>query len=375
MNTPASSSYDYTLAPLAGEDGRFLDRRPGMRDVERLFPSSVSAQNGSLAVEGGVSLVAGPGMGKTSLLRRLEKRLSSERGLLTAFVEVPDADGYPDEGGFYGFLGELVSRIDVGLRAAAAQASSTFDGVTAALGDVPAYDIDQEGRAMSPRGFQRFIAGVAQAGVHTPGVVLLFDEVDHVVRATWKNAFLAALRFTFQTSAGITPFYGVWNLFGDESLPGSNYFRNVTRPIFFEPFAMGTEAEPGERRLLVQRGFPGLAPAAVAHVGRVAGGHPQLLQQVLGDLREALGAEDPARLATFSAIDVENVLGAARIRAEVALATSLLAATPALVKPLQMLISAPLPARALSRALFASGLLDSDENGMSCIPGRVRAAL
>jgi len=368
-------SYAYTLAALDGEDERFVDRRPGMRDVERLFPSSVSAQKGSLAVEGGVSLVAGPGMGKTSLLRRLERRLATERGLLTAFVEMPDADGYPDEGGFYGFLGELAARIHTGLRAAARVAPSIFEPVTAVLAEEPTYDVDQAAGAMSPRGFQRFIAGLAQAGVHSPGLVLLFDEVDHVIRASWKNAFLAALRFTFQTSAGMTPFYGVWNLFGDESLPGSNYFRNVTRPIFFEPFAMGTETAPGERRLLITRGFPALSAAAVAHVGRVAGGHPQLLQRVLADLGEALASEAPERVATLTEDDVEDALGPERIQAEEALAASLVSATPALLKPLQTLLRAPLPARALSRALFASGLLDSDENEMAFVPLRVQAAL
>jgi hypothetical protein len=228
---------------------------------------------------------------------------------------------------------------------------------------------------MSPRGFQRFIAGLATAGVHSPGLVLLFDDIDHVLRASWKNAFLAALRFTFQSSAGITPFYGIWSLFGDESLPGSNYFRNVTRPIFFEPFAMGTEAEPGERRVLIARGFPGLSAAAVARIGRLAGGHPQLLQQVLADLGGSFAGRNPEYLGRLGADDVDAALTPAQVEAQQGLATALLAETPALANPLRMLVSTPLPARALSRALFASGLLDRDENELAFVPWRVRAVL
>src|SRR5215218_5760852 len=101
-------AHPYTLASLGADDPRFLVRTPGVADIERLFPSPSSAGRGRLAVEGGVSVVAGPGMGKSSLLANLARRLDGDRNLATALVAAPRAAGYPGEGGFYAFLADLV---------------------------------------------------------------------------------------------------------------------------------------------------------------------------------------------------------------------------------------------------------------------------
>src|SRR5947208_13719489 len=108
-------NHTYTTASLAADDARFLARTPGVSDIERLFPSPSSAGRGRLAVEGGVSVVAGPGMGKTSLLANLAHKLDRDRNLVTTLVALPVASTYPGEDGFYAFLGDLVRRLRAGL--------------------------------------------------------------------------------------------------------------------------------------------------------------------------------------------------------------------------------------------------------------------
>ena len=95
--------------------------------------------------------------------------------------------------------------------------------------------------AVTPRGLAKWVSALGQAATHAGGMCLLVDDVDVTAETSWKAAFVAALRFTFQSASGITPIYAAWKLFLDESLPGSNYFRNVTRPVFLEPFARGGE--------------------------------------------------------------------------------------------------------------------------------------
>lgn len=357
--------HDYTLAPLSPDDPRFQSRDPGVGDIERLFPWPVSVGRGSLAIEGGVSVVAGPGMGKTSLLARLAAHLDRSRRLATALVSVPTATEYPGEDGFYGFLGELVQRTRAALGASGRLREPRGAPVAAVLQAEPAWDAPTRG-CMTPRGFAQWIATLGGAAVHTPGVCLLLDDLDHVQGAAWKAAFVAALRFTFQTSAGLTPVYGLWTLFADEALSGSNHFRNVTRPVFLRPLPMDG------RRALVSAALAALPEPTVARVLALAGGHPLLLHKVLGDLAEALPDDDAASRLSPSSLDA--ALGPERVAGQHALARQLVDATPGLAAAVRQLDATPDP-DLLSRGLVASGLAELGPDGRPAVPERIREAV
>ncbi|MCG5052246.1 MAG: ATP-binding protein [Myxococcales bacterium] len=365
MTTPRSP---FTQDPLAADDPRFVVRHPGVLEIERLFPSPVTADKGSVAIEGGVSIVGGPGMGKTSLLAQLAAKLDRDRQLTTATVTFPQLRDYASEEGFYPFVGQLVTRIRDALLASPRLHDPLLAPVAGALQAAPSWD-GPAPETMTPRGFERFIGPLAQAAQRTPGVCLLFDDVDPVTTAPWRGPFISALRFVFQASTGITPIYALWTLFGDESLPGSNYFRNVTRPVFLEPLA---EDQEGARQALiasldVQRED---TRRALAHLW---GGHPLLLQQGLSALDEALVT--PESRANLTPEGIDAALGPARVDAQLALVRSLLDRSMGLPAALRELAQSPVPFNKLPRGLVASGFVDRTDDGLSCLPPRVGAAL
>jgi hypothetical protein len=204
----------------------------------------------------------------------------------------------------------------------------------------------------------------------------MFDDVDAVAPAAWKPAFIAALRFTFQSCAGVTPIYALYRVYGDEAQPGSNYFRNVTRPLFLEPLS-ATRARDGasEREALVRLALPALPQPAIARIDQLVGGHPLLLHALLGALAAAL--PDGSDGADVTAGDVEALLDHAAVDEQHALAVALLGRTPGLAEALRELVAAPEPRphRGLSRGLVASGLVDQDAGGNAVVPGRVREVL
>ncbi len=67
--------HPYTTERLAPGSGAAVLRVPGAREVTRLFPEPSAIGRGSLRVEGGITLVAGPGMGKTTLLGEVARAL------------------------------------------------------------------------------------------------------------------------------------------------------------------------------------------------------------------------------------------------------------------------------------------------------------
>ncbi len=360
----------YTTAALTPDDPCFVARTPGLADLVRLFPSPSSPGRGRLAVEGGVSVVAGPGMGKTSLLRALASHLEAHRNMAAAYVSVPAASQYPGEDGFYALLGDLVRGLRAALRGSTPMDTPAFERVAQVLALEPAWDVDGALPGMSPRGMERWIAQLGAAAVQTPGLCLLFDDADNVVGASWKNAFVAGLRFTFQTCAGITPVYALWSLFADESLAGSNYFRNVTRPFFLEPLG-GTAYIQGrsEREILLDVHLSGCPSAASAAIFALAGGHPQLLHRVLGDVCDAL---DDAHALTTLAPGALDALLAPYAEAQRRLARDLVAGTPGLAAALRDLARQSAGGRAMPVGLVASGLVDHDAQGVPVLPGRVR---
>lgn len=361
----------FTLDPLNADDPRFVERHPGVQEVERLFPSPVTSGKGSVAIEGGVSIVGGPGMGKTSLLAQLAARLDRDRRLTTATVPLPRVADFHGEQSFYPFLGQLVLRIRQALGQAPRLADPALAPVAAALQPEPVWDGPQA-HTMTPRGFERFIGPLAQAAQRTPGVCLLFDDVDPVVSAPWKGPFISALRFVFQASTGITPIYSLWTLFGDESLPGSNYFRNVTRPLFLEPLPFDPAA-PGSRFALIDRALPHLQPQTRVALARKVGGHPLLLHRLVGDLARRLPGEADQTGLAADAIDA--ALGPEIVAEQCALIADLLARSPGLPAALKELSRNPLPMTRVMRGVVASGLVDDDEQGGSQLPVRVRSVI
>jgi hypothetical protein len=355
-----------TLASLPAQDPRFVDRQPGVQDIERLFPSPVTAGKGRMAVEGGVSVVGGPGMGKTSLFAQLASRLTADRRITTATVPFPDVSQYLGDEGFYAFLGALVLRIRGGLLQSQRVLEDTASPVAIALQPEPVWDVPGA-QAMTPRGFERFIAHVAQSALHTPGICLLFDDVDQIATSTWKGPFISALRFVFQTSSGITPIYALWTLFGDESLPGSNYFRNVTRPVFLEPLARES-AETETRAKLIAAVLPEISTDVRGAIGRLAGGHPLLLQRLLGDLSTVVpNAAERAKLTPQS---LDQSFGTALVNEQQQLVLRLLGLSPGLAAALSSLRSKQLPYVSVPKGLVSSGFVDQNDQGIAVLAGR-----
>ena len=355
-----------TLSSLPAQDPRFVDRQPGVQDIERLFPSPVTAGKGRMAVEGGVSVVGGPGMGKTSLFAQLASRLTEDRRITTATVPFPAVSQYLGDEGFYAFLGELVLRIRGGLLQSQHVLEDASCPVALALHPEPVWDVSGA-QAMTPRGFERFITHVAQAALHTPGICLLFDDVDQITMAPWKGPFISALRFVFQTSSGITPIYALWTLFGDESLPGSNYFRNVTRPVFLEPLARGS-ADTETRSKLVATVMPELSAEVGVSIGQLAGGHPLLLQRLLADLSIQVPAAADRQALTPQTI--EQAFGSAMVAEQRQLVLNLLGLSPGLGAALASLRSKKMPYLSVPKGLVSSGFVDQTDDGIAVLAGR-----
>lgn len=367
----------YTTQSLAADDSLLMDRQPGVAEIERMFPSPVAEGKGRKAVEGGVSVVAGPGMGKTSLLAQLAAKLHGDRRLITAQIAIPDVTSYLDESGFYAFLGEIVLRTRGALLQTmqtitppAAQDAS-YNEIHAALQTEPAWDVP-DAQAMTPRGFERFIATLAQAALHTPGICLLFDNVDNVGTAPWKGPFISALRFVFQASSGITPIYALWTLFGDESLPGSNYFRNVTRPVFLEPLSADVTA-PGSRFELMNLGLPELILPTRTAISRLVGGHPLLLQTILRDLTQQM--PDADLRAQLVPEQLAAALGAEVVAEQQRAVSRLLSLSTGLAAALTDLERKRPRYAGLPRGLVASGFVDKDDDGVAVLIERAREVL
>lgn len=371
MNAP--TPLPYTTASLVAGDPRFVERRPGVQDIERLFPSPVTAGKGRMAVEGGVSVVGGPGMGKTSLFAQLASVLAGDRRFTTATVPFPTAENYTGEAGFYAFLAELVLRIHSGLRQSQRVQENPDSALAVALQAPPAWDVPGA-QAMTPRGFERFITTIAHSALHTPGICLLFDDVDQIGSATWKGPFISALRFVFQTSSGITPIYALWTLFGDESLPGSNYFRNVTRPVFLEPLAAESSAAVGETRSkLIGLGMPELSDDTRLAVARLAGGHPLLLHRVLADLQAQLPTA--SNRAALMPEQIDAALGVNLVAAQRNLVGQLLGHSLGLPAALAELRRKRMVYADLPRGLVASGFVDQTDDGVAVLAGRASDAI
>lgn len=351
----------FTTASLGPADPRFLTRVPGVREIDHLFAVPASVGRGTLGVEGGVSVVAGPGMGKTSLLNRLARILDEQRGFATAIVRAPGIRPYRDESGFYPYLGAILGGIEQGLRRSTEAASLVGDFSSA----------HQAGEGVTPRVFEERIRAIGAAASHATGLCLLLDDLDGIVEAPWRHAFVAALRFTFQSCPGVTPIYAVWLLFRDESLAGSNYFRNVTHPVFLSPLLSSESADGGGRAALIRSGLPDASAGDVARISEVGGGHPQLLHRLAGDVlssgwRPGCGA------------DVDGLLDPRVVEEQRTLVRSLLAASPGLDEALRGHArkgSAGAAYRSLPKGLIASGLVDEAPDGQVRIPERVRDCL
>lgn len=354
------------------DDDRFIVRVPGVREILRLFADPVSAAKGSLSIEGGITLVAAPGMGKRSLLVRLAQALEREREIPAALLDLPPPDAA--EPGFHSFLGAIVREARRALLASPVLAGAPFDATRALLEKEPAWD-DAPG-TMTPRGLEHWIAALGQACARAGGLSLLFTNVDEVSTTSWKAAFVGALRFTFQASAGIAPIFGAWDLFLDESAPGSSYFRNVTRPLFLVPLSSdpGADGAPSERIAAARKLSPSIALDALTPIFDLIGGHPLLLERAITIARDRLMTEP----STWSGAEVARALTAD----EEPLASPvhrILARAGGLRDALQKILASspdrPYAFRSLPSAVVASGLVDRDAAGNALIPGVVRSAL
>jgi energy-coupling factor transporter ATP-binding protein EcfA2 len=351
----------YTTHSLEQGDPRFLPRTPGLRDVMRLFPAPVSVGKGHLGVEGGVTLVGAPGLGKTSLLRHLKHALEQERQMPAALVKLPPIDDSAAVDSFPRYLALLVAELREQLLA------SPLVTWQDALLPEPPWDGGGDGPAMTPRGLERWVRGLGQRAAQAHGLTLLFDDLDRLSVVPWRVAFVAALRFIFQAAAGLTPVYATWRLYFDESLPGSNYFRNVTRPIFLGPLDAA-----GERSALVDLGLPALPPPTRARLFELAGGHPRLLHQILSDLDERLG---PGAEAELTPDELDRLLAAPAGEGARGLVAELITGSPALPSTLAAIGRGRYRYAELPRSVTASGLVDRDPDGHARVPLLVSRAV
>lgn len=351
----------YSQAPLPPGHPAFIARTPGVREVVRLFPEPSAAGHGSLGVEGGLTFVAGPGMGRTSLLLHLQAALESERRIPCARVAIAQGAGAT---GFQTFLGTLAETARTELLASPSLAAPEHAALRAALAQPPPGDVAGEPGALTPRGLQDWIDGVGRAAAQGRGCCLLFDDLDRAAGAEWSGALVAGLRFTFQAASGVTPIFALWNLYFEESMPGSNYFRNVTRPIFVAPLEGSPDAS--ERTALVDLDLPSLTAEARERIEVLAGGHPALLQRLLGELAGALRPEEVDGL-TAAALDAKLLAGEPARREAV---RALLGRVPQLLPALRRLerLPQPLSYAALPPALATAGLLRRDARGMAALP-------
>jgi hypothetical protein len=352
-------THRYRQAPLPPGDPAFVARVPGAREVLRLFPEPSLSGRGSLGVEGGITLVAGPGMGRTSLLAHVQQALESERRIPCARIRASPASAAR---GFQAFLGELAEEARLGLLRSPPIEAPEHAPLKAALQAALPGDVAGQPGQLTPRGLQGWIDGVGRAAAQGHGCALLFDGLDAASGTDWSGALVAGLRFTFQAAAGVTPIFALWNLYFEESMPGSNYFRNVTRPLFVSAL------EPAERDALIDLDLSALPPAARAGVGTLAGGHPALLQRLLG----ALAATGD--VAGLDAAGLEARLAPVRVEL-VQAARALLARVPQLQPALRKLETSAVAYAALPRSLLTAGLVDRATDGNAVLPGLVRAAL
>lgn len=354
----------YTSDPLGPDAPSHVERTPGLRDLVRLFPEPASAGRGGLTVEGGLSVVGGRGTGRTTLLCRLGAALTGDRRIPVARVVLPDAPagGGPDD--FYRFLGSIAEQTRATLLSWPRLSEPGGAPLVAAITHPLEWDGGRSG-TLTPRGLESWIARLGHAARRVGGVCLLIDGVDAAASTPWKAAFVAALRFTFQASAGVTPVYAVWSLFLDESLPGSNYFRNVTRPFFLSPLSVA------ERHRLIDVGLSELCAPARERLFSLLGGHPRLLQSSLAALCDGAPSTDRGREITVA--DIDKVLAGIEPIHRSLIADSL-RASPGLELRLRALAHTPSPAARLPRALFASGLLD-ERDGTAVVVGRVASLL
>lgn len=354
----------YRQDPLPPGHEAFVARTPGVREVVRLFPEPSLKDHGSLGVEGGLTFVAGPGMGRTSLLLHLQDALESERRIPCARVAVPEGARAM---GFQAFLGGLAESARTALLASPSLVAPEHDALRAVLSQPIDGDVPGEAGALTPRGLQDWIASVGRAAAQGRGCCLLFDDLDRAAGAEWAGALVAGLRFTFQAAAGVTPVFALWHLYFEESMPGSNYFRNVTRPLFLAPL------EGPERAALFAVDLGALPPEARVRVDELAGGHPKLLQRLLGELASTL-AEGEAEALTPAEVDRRLLPGQAARQEEV---RALLGQVPQLLPALGRLdaLSPPLAFSSLPPALATSGLARRDERGMAVLPLWIREAL
>ncbi len=351
---------DLQIAP----EGSLVPRVPGVREVLRQFPNPASVGRGSLGVEGGITIVGGPGMGKSTLLRQLTRALEEELHLAAGCFALPAIQGYGTTDGFYRYLGELAGAAHEALRTSPGFARAERASLRAHLQNEPHWDAGS--RSMTPRGLERWAGELGQEALTAGGVCLLIDDADDAAEAPWKAAFVAALRFTFQASTGVTTIYATWRLFLDESLPGSNYFRNVTRPLFLEP--LSTTGTPSERERLAQQVAPVLPPEAGALLGAAVGGHPGLLRAALEDACTRWTGSETGDLGAVVAADADR---------QIARVGALVAQTPQLVETLTRLDRAeqPYAHRSLPKAVVATGLVECDPEGMARLPPRVASYL
>jgi hypothetical protein len=354
-------SLPYTTDSLASGDLRLVPRHPGIAELERLFAAPASVGRGTIAVEGGVSLIAGPGMGKTTMLRQLAHVLGGQRQIATAFVRLPSVRAYRAPDGFYPYLGAVLAAVRVTLLAL------SRDGALPGEAHSVLQQLSAEIAAperVTPPIFEHWMRELGTVASHGSGLCLLFDDVDDLYEAPWKQAFVSALRFTFQACPGITPVYGVWMLFRDESLAGSNYFRNVTRPVFLAPLSRSDPSD-GPRGALMRYGLAGATAEDMQRVSSLVGGHPQLLHRLLGDVA-ASGWTSGRQLSVDALLDPSTLEDQRRF------ASSLLAASPGLTQALQQLAerlaSERVPYRSLAKGLAASGLVDESPPGDVFIP-------
>lgn len=351
----------YSQAPLPVGHPAFIARTPGVREVVRLFPEPSLAGHGSLGVEGGLTFVAGPGMGRTSLLLHLQAALESERRIPCARVAIAEGASAT---GFQTFLGTLAETARRELLASPSLAAPEHAALRAALSLPAAGDVAGEPGALTPRGLQDWIAGVGRAAAQGRGCCLLFDDLDRAAGAEWAGALVAGLRFTFQAASGVTPIFALWNLYFEESMPGSNYFRNVTRPIFLAP--LDGSPDGAERTALIDLELQALPAEARARVEVLAGGHPALLQRLLGALAEAVTPQEVGAL-TAAAVDPKLAPQEPARREAV---RALLGRVPQLVPALRRLgrLPQPLSYAALPPALATSGLVRRDAQGLAALP-------
>lgn len=309
--TPSAPPADAVVAPepeAPRATGRFVGRHAELRELGRAIERTLASGPGIVSIHGP------PGIGKTRLLRELERRVGTARA---AFVYV-DAELSP-QGVPFGVLGDLVrallgstgrARLDAAELTPLLRASGLEGPDVAALGRL--FGASDAADVSTPL-VGALARLLARAGGGLP-LVIAIDRGERIDGAT--RAVLAELALTDEASH-----LAVLFLVAEDAQPSAPIAASRTTSL-----ALGELDDDALAQLVASRlGARLLPPELFELVAEHAGGHPSLAEDVVRDLGDRVlvrvtgGVAEvaPEAAAELSVADVRGKSGEARCAARI----------------------------------------------------------